>query len=104
MRGVARISILDIFTTASAFLRSSHSNWKEVGKPRHLVHGFTAARLDEATDTIGVAPPDVKELCDAIVASSLELGRAPRTATSYANAWRRLAGIESGLTDSTSLD
>ena len=54
---------------------------------------FTAAELDEATDTIGVAPPDVKELCDAIVASSLELGRAPRTATSYANAWRRLAGI-----------
>jgi len=54
---------------------------------------FTAMDLDEDTDTIGVTPPEVPVVRARIIESSLELARAPRTATSYASAWGRLAGI-----------
>jgi hypothetical protein len=54
---------------------------------------FQAAGLDEATDAIGVAPTDVQKVTAAITESAASLGRAPRTAASYAAAWRRLAEI-----------
>ena len=54
---------------------------------------FRAAGLDEATDAIGVSPADVKEVTAAITDSAAVLGRAPRTATAYGAAWRRIAEI-----------
>jgi len=54
---------------------------------------FQAAGLDEATDAIGVSPADVKEVTAAITDSAAVLGRAPRTATAYGAAWRRIAEI-----------
>ena len=54
---------------------------------------FQAAGLDEATDAIGVSPADVKKVTAAITDSAAVLGRAPRTATAYAAAWRRIAEI-----------
>ena len=54
---------------------------------------FQAAGLDEATDAIGVSPADVKKVTVAITESAAVLGRAPRTATAYVAAWRRIAEI-----------
>ena len=54
---------------------------------------FQAAGLDEATDAIGVSPVAVKKVTAAITESAASLGRAPRTATAYAAAWRRIAEI-----------
>ena len=54
---------------------------------------YQAAGLDEATDAIGVSPADVKEVTAAITDSAAVLGRAPRTATAYGAAWRRIAEI-----------
>lgn len=54
---------------------------------------FEAAGLDESTDAVSVAPTDVGQLSVSIADMSIALGRAPRTASSYANAFRRLAEI-----------
>jgi hypothetical protein len=54
---------------------------------------FQAAGLDEATDAISIAPADVKEITATITESATAQGRAPRTAASYAAAWRRIAEI-----------
>ena len=54
---------------------------------------YQAAGLDEATDAIGVTPADVQKVTAVITESASSLGRAPRTAASYAAAWRRIAEI-----------
>ena len=54
---------------------------------------FRAAGLDEDSDRIAVDPASAGAVGDQIVDTAEANGLSPRTATTYASTWKRLAGL-----------
>ena len=54
---------------------------------------YRAAGLDEDTDRIAVDPGSAESIAVRIVETAEVDGLSPRTATTYASTWKRLAGL-----------